>query len=113
MPYTKICPNCNQEYLTKDKRQKYCKRSCYCVSGEKNPFYGRKHSEVVTTQISQKLKGKLAKEKNPFFGKKHSLQSIERMSTSQKHYFKENKEKILDKSWEQKGHTKETLQEMC
>lgn len=39
--------------------------------GEKNPFYGKKHTDASKKIISEKLKGKMAGEKNPNYGKKH------------------------------------------
>lgn len=111
MPYIKICPNCNQEYTTKDKRQKYCKRACYNLSGSNNPFYGKQHPRELIDQISQKLKGKMAKEKNPFYGKTHSEESKALMSSTQKDYFKKNKEQILDKAWMAKGYSRKTIEE--
>lgn len=112
MPYIKICPNCNQEYVTKDKRQKYCKRSCYDLKGSNNPFYGKKHPDELMEQITQKLKGKLSGEKNPFYGKTHSKASRTRMSATQKIYFQENIEMILDRSLEKLGLTKDLLQDI-
>ena len=36
MPYVKICPNCNKEFFTSDKRQIYCCKSCYGLGHSKN-----------------------------------------------------------------------------
>lgn len=111
MPYAKTCPNCKQEYVTKDKRQKYCKRSCYDLSGEKNPFYGKKHSKELIEQITQKLKGKSSGKNNPFYGKTHPKEKQDQITESLKKYFRDNRDMILDKSWESKGYSKETLEE--
>lgn len=41
-------------------------------SGEKNPFYGKHHSDETKKKISKNRKGKCAGENHPFYGKKHS-----------------------------------------
>lgn len=43
----------------------------YDLIGEKNPFYGKKHSERVRKILSKKASLKIG-EKNPFYNKKHS-----------------------------------------
>ena len=50
------------------------------LSGEKNGFYGKKHSKETRQKISKKMKGKLVGEKNPFYGKTHSPEVRQKIS---------------------------------
>lgn len=50
------------------------------VSGEKNPMYGKHHSEEAKKTISEKMKG----ENHPLFGKHHSDESKKKMSEAKK-----------------------------
>ena len=54
------------------------------LSGEKNPFYGRQHSEESKKKISESKKGLLSGEKNPMFRKHHSEESKKKMSDARK-----------------------------
>lgn len=40
------------------------------LSGEKNPMYGKNHTEEAIRKMSESCKGKYAGEKNPMFGRK-------------------------------------------
>lgn len=59
--------------------------------GEKNPFYGKKHTQESKKKMSEMKKGKYKGDKNPMFGKKrpdlsernrkgHSLEARKKMS---------------------------------
>ena len=48
-------------------------------TGDKNPFYGREHSEETKQLISEKLTGVFVGEKNPFYGCSHTPETRERM----------------------------------
>lgn len=60
----KICLGCNKEFK-KDGRwtyqywetREYCRRSC-SVSGTRNPFYGKKHSDATKEKLSHIHSGK-------------------------------------------------------
>lgn len=78
------------------------------VSGEYNPFYGKKHTEETCELLSERLsgennpnfgkpmtakqkqkisdtkKGKYCGEKNPFYGKKHTEETRKKISASRK-----------------------------
>jgi len=50
------CPSCGKEYRTTNK-QKIC-ISCRDISGENNPFYGKKHSEESKEKMKKASIGK-------------------------------------------------------
>lgn len=47
--------------------------------GEKNPFYGKKHSDESKDKMSKIRKDNYFGENHPMYGKKHSVESIEKM----------------------------------
>lgn len=52
-----------------------------CVaSGEKNPFYGKHHSEKSKQQMSESKKGMYDGDKNPMYGKNHTEETRRKMS---------------------------------
>lgn len=52
--------------------------------GEKNPFYGKRHSDETMAKIKESKKGKQSGENNPFYGKKHSAETIKKQSDIKK-----------------------------
>jgi hypothetical protein len=64
---------------TDEERLKASKR----VLGDKNPFYGKKHSDITKKKISEKSKQRIG-EKNPFYGKKHSEETKIRIANKLK-----------------------------
>lgn len=76
------------------------------LKGNKNPFYGKKHSEESKKKISESLKNRIISDitkrklsesnsgnKNPFYGKKHTEESKKKMSESSKGFIPHNKGK--------------------
>lgn len=53
------------------------------IVGEKNPFYGKKHSDRVKEILSEKAKQRTG-EKNPFYGKTHSDETKEKLRSAMK-----------------------------
>ena len=53
-------------------------------SGEKNPFYGKHHSDETKKKISKNRKGKCVGENHPFYGKKHSEEELKKMSENRR-----------------------------
>lgn len=51
-------------------------------SGERNHFFGLRHTDVTKRMISEKSKERTQGSNNPFFGKKHSIETRKRMSES-------------------------------
>jgi len=49
--------------------------------GDKNPFYGKRHSKETREKISKSLKDKMTGKKNGFYGKKHKQETLERIRT--------------------------------
>tara|TARA_Y100000296_G_C5177562_1_gene261017 strand:+ start:485 stop:1276 length:792 start_codon:yes stop_codon:yes gene_type:complete len=95
--HEKKCPKCNIVFKTKDKRQKYCKRSCYTISGEQNPFYGKTHSQETIRKIKAALKGKMLGDQNPFYGKTHTEEAKKKIKEANRLYRENNQELILEK----------------
>jgi hypothetical protein len=72
---TRNCPKCNQiifykkrEYLTKALKKNCACKSCKTVS------------EEAKKNLSEKMKGRYVGDKNPFFGKKHTQETKEKIS---------------------------------
>lgn len=78
--------------------------------GKNNPFYGKTH----TPEVIEKLKKYSVRfgEKNPFYGKHHTPESISKQKESQKQYYIDNKELILDRKLKKRGYTKNILLDM-
>lgn len=72
--------------------------------GEKNPFYGKQHSEETKQKIGEKSKGR-----QTMLGKHHSIESKKRMSAAHKNRSEEHKKKISEaqkgKHWYNNGET--------
>ena len=68
------------------------------MSGEKNPFYGRHHSEESKKKISDTHKGLLSGEKHPFYGRHLSEETKRKLSKANKgkHLSVEHKRKISE-----------------
>jgi len=49
------------------------------ISGENNPFYGKRHSEETIKKIKETLNGRFVKEKSPVYKRKHTDKEIESM----------------------------------
>ena len=54
------------------------------MKGEKNPFYGRHHTEETKKKLSEANKGKQLGKDNPFYGKTHSEESKKRIGAINK-----------------------------
>jgi G:T-mismatch repair DNA endonuclease (very short patch repair protein) len=83
---TRICPKCKNEILITTTHQtttcrnyfKALNNNSVCkkclgnlITGEKNPFYGKKHSNKTKEQISKSRKGKATGENNSMANLKH------------------------------------------
>ena len=60
------------------------KRASENMKGEKNPFYGKHHSEETKKKMSEKMRG----ENSPFYGKHLSEETKKKMSDSHKGKYK-------------------------
>lgn len=79
---------------TKDKISKSMKGK---FDGEKNPFFGMKHTDETKKIISEKAKERLSNpENNPFYGKHHSEETKKIISEKHKDFVlsEEHKEKL-------------------
>tara|TARA_S200002703_G_C3758018_1_gene233286 strand:- start:56 stop:1033 length:978 start_codon:yes stop_codon:yes gene_type:complete len=89
-------------------RKALLKKKYYCQSclkkGEKNPFYGKEHTQENKDKQSKIMKGRYIGEKNPFYGKTHSDETKENISVLLKEWHKKNENPFLGKK-----HTKETI----
>ena len=74
------CKSCGKEWLklnyTIEQWSGLCLRCS--LTGENNPFYGKKHTEEARRKMSEALTGPL----HPHFGKKKSLETRIKMSNS-------------------------------
>ena len=64
-----ICKECGEEFLgQRGKINKYCDVKCSGKAhvGEKNPFYGKKHTEEIRKKMSNSLKGRESPNKGKF-----------------------------------------------
>ena len=52
--------------------------------GDKNPFYGKQHTEESRKKMSESHKGMLVGESHPFYGKHHTEESRKKMSDALK-----------------------------
>jgi group I intron endonuclease len=79
--------NGKQSLETRKKRSKMMmgeNNPNYGMFGEKNSFYGKKHSLESRNKMSESLKGKMAGENHPFYGKKLSDEHKRNISESKK-----------------------------
>lgn len=66
-------------YTNNPNRENIIKKISQKLSGENNPFFGKKHSEESIEKMKKSHKGMLSGDKNGMFNKKHSKESIEKM----------------------------------
>jgi len=66
------------------------KENHHDIRGEKNPFYGKKHSEETIIKIKETLKGRFLGEKSPVYKRKHTQEEKIKMSQSRPSVSKEN-----------------------
>ena len=74
--------------------------------GEKNNFYGKKHSVDSKRKMSNSKKGKFDGEKNPFYGKQHTDENRKMFAETAKKTFTgkpKSKEQKLKMSQAAKG----------
>lgn len=71
----------NQENLTFPLALKHRSEA---VLGDKNPFFGKKHSNETKEKISNSRIGKYSGSNNPFFGKKHSEETRRKISEARR-----------------------------
>ena len=84
------CSNCGNMfsigYRDENETKPYLCKRCSC-SGERNPFFGKCHTEDMKKQQSQKMKGRYVGEKNPMFGKNiKDFMSKEKYDEWKKHH---------------------------
>lgn len=84
------------------------------TTGERNPFFGKKHTEETKHLISIARIGKYGGEKNPFYGKKHTEETRKIMSQKKKErggipIVQFTKEGLFVKVWEHASMAGKTL----
>lgn len=108
------------DLLTQEEREQYCYNMSLAVKGEKNGFYGKKHSDA-TRKILSEYASKRTGEKNSFYGKHHTEESNERNRQAHmgKHHSEEARQKMSESQKKRKGkdaaffghhHTKENIE---
>jgi hypothetical protein len=78
-------------------------------TGDKNPFYGKRHSKDTIDKIKKSLNGKMAGDKNPFYGKKHTEEVILRIKETNSKNREINKAAILQRQLDRLNLTYEKL----
>lgn len=68
----------NYKSWTPDRRATHSLR----MKNDKNPFYGKSHSDACKQIMSEKRKGKGTGSDNPFFGREHTPQAVEQIKES-------------------------------
>jgi len=136
-----LCSFCKKEVTLKYFRKiflykKYLCQSC-CIKGNKNPFYGKHHTEKSkkkmganvhdykginnpffgkshTEKVIQNLKNnercKHIGNKNPFYGKHHSKETIEKIKKANKDFRIKNQDKVIQNGLNRINKTKEELE---
>lgn len=66
----------------------------YKYLGCNNPFYGKTHSEKTKSEISKSLNGVYVGTKNPFYGKKHNEKTIEKLRIKSKQWLIDHPEQL-------------------
>ena len=115
--FEKQCLQCGKPFFTipsriKDERGKYCSKECSNQARlgkyirEKNPFFGKHHSDKSKRMMSEARKGKIA----GMFGKHHTEESKKKMSNALKGRISPKKGKKTGKPSYMKGkhHSPET-----
>jgi hypothetical protein len=94
---TRNCPICRKEMVYENhsvfNRAKKGNTSCKSCSkkGERNPFYGKKHTEEHKKHISELNMGsnnKMYGKKSAMLGKQHTDDTIQKMSEKRKDFWK-------------------------
>lgn len=86
-----LCVTCKQYRQIKSLNWYSTSRDTECeickVSGEKNPFYGKTHSNESKDKISKANTGRLVGDKNPWFGKHLPQETRDKLSKALKGKF--------------------------
>jgi len=78
-------------------------------SGSKNPFYGKKHKKESLDSMKEKLSSIFSGEKNPFYGMEHTNDSINKIIEKNKEFREKNKELILQRQLDRLGLSKDKI----
>ncbi len=90
------------------KKEIYVCQSCN-KKGDKNPFYGKQHSEETKQLSSENMKGRYEGDKNPFYGKQHSEETKRNISEKLKQWSLNNDNSFLGKQHSEQSKTKIAL----
>lgn len=90
------------------KKKIYACQSCN-KKGDKNPFYGKQHSEETKQLSSENMKGRYEGDKNPFYGKQHLEETKRNISKKLKQWSLNNDNSFLGKQHSEESKTKMAL----
>lgn len=107
------CSECNKFETKKHFRKDFLIKTFFCSScrgkGERNHFFGKKHSEESKLKQSNIKKEIYAGENNPFFGKIHSDKTKKKISKTLISYFENNDNAFLGKEHSNKSKDKMSI----
>lgn len=91
-------PHLEQEWIDKYDPSVLYNHTLYVVNlhNDRNPFFGKKHTEETKIKISELMKGKYVGENNPNYGHKNSVESLVKMSEGRGTLTKDDVLKIVD-----------------
>jgi len=91
------CPTCKIDFQTKDKRQKFCSKSCYhkSISGSAHHHSGDKMPMEIREKARIARKARIG-EKNHFFGKHHTEETKQKIREANRKYREKHSDKFIN-----------------
>lgn len=80
-----------QEYMTDEEVALWKSHIAESMTGAKNHFYGKVHTEGTRQKMSEARKGKLTGKDNPMYGKTHSADAVAKIQNALKEFYANNR----------------------